>query len=106
MLGIIIEICTGKKYAHYFYEKLMKPLVAKDDAYVTLDKMGTSRAAGGICISASDIMSICEMVRNYGKMTRVYRCFQRTGSKIYLTQSPIKNSILMDIVIYLSLIHI
>ena len=67
MLGIIIEKCTGKKYAHYFHEKLMKPLGAKDDAYVTLDKMGTSRAAGGICISASDIMRICEMVRSYGK---------------------------------------
>ena len=67
MLGIIIEKCTGKKYAHYFYEKLMKPLGAKDDAYVTLDRMGTSRAAGGICISASDIMSICEMVRTFGK---------------------------------------
>ena len=75
MLGIIIEKCTGKKYAHYFYEKLMKPLGAKDDAYVTLDKMGTSRAAGGICISANDIMRICEMVRSYGKNDRGEQVF-------------------------------
>ena len=81
MLGIIIEICTGKKYAHYFYEKLMKPLVAKDDAYVTLDKMGTSRAAGGICISASDIMSICEMVRKYGKNDQGVQVFPENWIK-------------------------
>ena len=36
MLGILIEKCTGRKYAHYFYEKLMKPLGAKDDAYVPI----------------------------------------------------------------------
>ena len=56
MLGIIIEKCTGKKYAQYFFEKLMRPLGAQDDAYVTLDRMGTSRSAGGVCISASDMM--------------------------------------------------
>ena len=81
MLGIIIEKCTGKKYAHYFYEKLMKPLIAKDDAYVTLDRMGTSRAAGGICISASDIMAICEMVRTFGKSDQGEQVFPENWIK-------------------------
>ena len=81
MLGIIIEKCTGKKYAQYFFEKLMKPLGARDEAYVTLDRMGTSRAAGGICISANDIMSICEMVRCYGKNSQGEQVFPENWIK-------------------------
>ena len=81
MLGIIIEKCTGKKYAQYFFEKLMKPLAARDEAYVTLDRMGTSRAAGGICISANDIMSICEMVRCYGKNSQGEQVFPENWIK-------------------------
>ena len=90
MLGIIIEKCTGKKYAHYFYEKLMKPLGAKDDAYVTLDRMGTSRAAGGICISASDIMSICEMVRTFGKNDQGAQVFPENWIKDILNSETDK----------------
>ena len=90
MLGIIIEKCTGKKYAHYFYEKLMKPLGAKDDAYVTLDRMGTSRAAGGICISASDIMSICEMVRTFGKSDQGAQVFPENWIKDILNSETDK----------------
>ena len=81
MLGIIIEKCAGKKYAQYFFEKLMKPLGARDEAYVTLDSMGTSRAAGGICISANDIMSICEMVRCYGKNSQGEQVFPENWIK-------------------------
>ena len=90
MLGIIIEKCTGKKYAHYFYEKLMKPLFAKDDAYVTLDRVGTSRAAGGICISASDIMAICEMVRTFGKSDQGEQVFPKNWIKDILNSEHAK----------------
>ena len=90
MLGIIIEKCTGKKYAQYFFEKLMKPLGARDEAYVTLDRMGTSRAAGGICISANDIMSICEMVRCYGKNRQGEQVFPENWIKDILNSDSDK----------------
>ena len=90
MLGIIIEKCTGKKYAQYFFEKLMKPLGARDEAYVTLDRMGTSRAAGGICISANDIMSICEMVRCYGKNSQGEQVFPENWIKDILNSDSNK----------------
>ena len=90
MLGIIIEKCTGKKYAQYFFEKLMKPLGARDEAYVTLDRMGTSRAAGGICISANDIMSICEMVRCYGKNSQGEQVFPENWIKDILNSDSDK----------------
>ncbi len=90
MLGIIIEKCTSKKYAQYFFEKLMKPLGAKDDAYVTLDRMGTSRSAGGVCISASDIMSICEMVRCYGKNRQGEQVFPENWIKDILNSDSNK----------------
>ncbi|MEC7194542.1 MAG: serine hydrolase [Pseudomonadota bacterium] len=90
MLGIIIEKCTGKKYAQYFFEKLMKPLAARDEAYVTLDRMGTSRAAGGICISANDIMSVCEMVRCYGKNSQGKQVFPANWIKDILNSDSDK----------------
>ena len=90
MLGIIIEKCAGKKYAQYFFEKLMKPLGARDEAYVTLDRMGTSRAAGGICISANDIMSICEMVRCYGKNSQGEQVFPENWIKDILNSDSNK----------------
>ena len=90
MLGIIIEKCTGKKYAQYFFEKLMKPLGARDEAYVTLDRMGTSRAAGGICISANDIMRICEMVRCYGKNSQGEQVFPENWIKDILNSDSNK----------------
>lgn len=90
MLGIIIEKCAGKKYAQYFFEKLMKPLGAQDDAYVTLDRMGTSRSAGGVCISASDIMSICEMVRCYGKNSQGEQVFPENWIKDILNSDSDK----------------
>ena len=90
MLGIIIEKCSGKKYAQYFFEKLMKPLGARDEAYVTLDRMGTSRAAGGICISANDIMSICEMVRCYGKNSQGEQVFPENWIKDILNSDSDK----------------
>ncbi len=90
MLGIIIEKCTSKKYAQYFFEKLMKPLGAKDDAYVTLDRMGTSRSAGGVCISARDIMSICEMVRCYGKNSQGEQVFPEKWIKDILNSASDK----------------
>jgi len=90
MLGIIIEKCAGKKYAQYFFEKLMKPLGARDEAYVTLDSMGTSRAAGGICISANDIMSICEMVRCYGKNSQGEQVFPENWIKDILNSDSDK----------------
>ena len=90
MLGIIIEKCAGKKYAQYFFEKLMKPLGARDEAYVTLDRMGTSRAAGGICISANDIMSVCEMVRCYGKNSQGEQVFPASWIKDILNSDSDK----------------
>ena len=90
MLGIIIEKCTSKKYAQYFFEKLMKPLGARDEAYVTLDRMGTSRAAGGICISANDIMRICEMVRCYGKNSQGEQVFPENWIKDILNSDSDK----------------
>jgi len=90
MLGIIIEKCAGKKYAQYFFEKLMKPLGARDEAYVTLDRMGTSRAAGGICISANDIMRICEMVRCYGKNSQGEQVFPENWIKDILNSDSDK----------------
>ena len=52
--------------------------------------MGTSRAAGGICISANDIMSICEMVRCYGKNSQGEQVFPENWIKDILNSDSDK----------------
>ena len=61
----------------------------KDDAYVTLDRMGTSRSRR-VCISASDIMSICEMVRCYGKNSQGEQVFPENWIKDILNSDSNK----------------
>ena len=61
--------------------------------------MGTSRSAEGMHI-ASDIMSICEMVRCYGKNSQGEQVFPENWIKDILNSDSIKNSVLMDIMIF------
>ena len=94
MLGLIIEKLTGKKYGELFYERLLKPLEAQDEAYISVDRVGTPRAAGGICISARDLLKICEMVRRLGKNQEGMQVFPKSWIEDILTGASDKEFIL------------
>jgi len=66
LLGWIIERASGKKYSTIMSELLFKPAGVKYEAYVTVDKWGASRAAGGISISPYDLLILSELVRCHG----------------------------------------
>ncbi|HWA49172.1 MAG TPA: serine hydrolase [Dongiaceae bacterium] len=68
MLGWIIERAGGKPFAQLLSEQVWQPMGALTDAYVTIDKNGAARSAGGICASTHDLARLGELVRRGGKI--------------------------------------
>ncbi len=66
LLGIVIERAAGRRYCDLVSELLWKPLGAKSDAFVTVDAIGTARAAGGVSTTARDLARLGEAVRAGG----------------------------------------
>lgn len=53
--GWIAERATGLSYAELLTEYLWKPMGAEYSAYITVDRFGVARAAGGICATLRDM---------------------------------------------------
>jgi CubicO group peptidase (beta-lactamase class C family) len=66
LLGWAIERATGERYADLVSELLWKPLGAADDAYITVDRLGAPRAAGGICTTTRDLALLGQLVLQRG----------------------------------------
>ena len=67
LLGLVVERAVGRRYHDYLAERLLKPMGATGASYVTVDRVGTARAAGGICITVADLARLGELVRNGGR---------------------------------------
>ena len=67
MLGIVIERATGVRYHRYLAERLWQPMGATGAAYVTVDGVGTARAAGGICVTISDLARLGQLMLDGGR---------------------------------------
>jgi len=67
LLGWILERATGHPFAALLSDAIWKKLGTEFDAYVTVDRMGAPRTAGGICTSLRDLARFGDMVRNRGR---------------------------------------
>jgi CubicO group peptidase (beta-lactamase class C family) len=67
MLGLVIERVTGMRYAKYLRERLWVPMGATGNAYVTVDRAGNARAAGGVCVTLADLARLGQLVLDGGK---------------------------------------
>ncbi len=67
MLGLVIEGATGRRYTDYLAERLWRPMGARGAAYVTVDRAGTARAAGGICATGRDLARLGQLVLDGGR---------------------------------------
>jgi CubicO group peptidase (beta-lactamase class C family) len=67
LLGWIIERAADRPYAELLSELIWKPMGAAHDAYVTIDKVGAARSAGGICTTLRDLARFGELLRLGGK---------------------------------------
>jgi len=67
-IGWILERITQKPWAVLLSEYIWQPMGAKYDAYMTVDKFGAPRAAGGLCMTISDMARFASMMLNQGKV--------------------------------------
>ncbi len=63
MLGWILERAASKPYATLLSELIWKKMGAEDDAYITVDRLGAPRTAGGICTTARDLARFGDLMR-------------------------------------------
>jgi CubicO group peptidase (beta-lactamase class C family) len=58
LLGWAIERGGGAPYAELMSQYVWKPIGAERDAYITVDRHGAARAAGGMCVTARDLARV------------------------------------------------
>jgi CubicO group peptidase (beta-lactamase class C family) len=66
LLGLVIERATGTRYHHYLAERLWKKMGARGAASITVDRVGTARAAGGISMTTRDLARLGQLVLDDG----------------------------------------
>ena len=62
----MLERASGERLASLFSRYLWQPMGAQSDAYITVDRKGNPRSAGGICVVPRDLLRFAELVRNRG----------------------------------------
>jgi len=66
LLGWVIERTTGRRYADLVSELLWQPMGAEHDAYITIDRLGAPRCAGGVCATTRDLARIGQLILDKG----------------------------------------
>jgi CubicO group peptidase (beta-lactamase class C family) len=62
LLGWVIERTTGQRYADLMSELVWQPLGAARSAYITVDRLGAPRCAGGMCVTARDLARVGQLI--------------------------------------------
>lgn len=62
LLGWVIERATGARYAELMSEHIWKPVGAEHSAYITVDRLGAPRTAGGMCVTARDLARVGQWI--------------------------------------------
>lgn len=66
LLGWVIERAAGARYADLMSELLWKPIGATRSAYITVDRLGAPRCAGGMCTTARDLARVGQLILEGG----------------------------------------
>lgn len=66
LLAWIIERAGGQRYADLMSKHLWQPLGAERSAYITVDRLGAPRAAGGMCVTARDLARVGQLLVQNG----------------------------------------
>ena len=66
LLGWVLERVSGESLAQLMSRHLWQPMGAEKNAYITVDRKGAPRTAGGICVIPRDLLRFAELVRNRG----------------------------------------
>lgn len=66
MLGWILERASGATIAELLTRHIWQPMGMEHDAFITVDRYGAARTAGGICTSLPDLARFGELMRGKG----------------------------------------
>ena len=66
LLGWVIERATSRRYADLVSELLWRPMGAQQSAYITVDRLGAPRCAGGICATVRDLARVGRLIADGG----------------------------------------
>ena len=66
LLGWVLERAAGRRFADLLSELLWVPMGAENDAFVTVDRLGAPRTAGGICTTARDLARVGQLLLEGG----------------------------------------
>ena len=67
MFGLVVERAVGMRYADYLGTRLWQPMGATGSAYVTVDRAGSARAAGGVCVTVADLARLGQLLLDGGR---------------------------------------
>lgn len=67
LMGWVIERAAGRRYAALFSELLWQPMGAETSAYITVDRLGAPRAAGGVCMTLTDLARVGQLIADGGR---------------------------------------
>ena len=67
LLGWILERSTGTRFADLISNLLWQPMGAQASAYITVDRLGAPRCAGGICTGVLDLARVGQLIVQGGR---------------------------------------
>jgi CubicO group peptidase (beta-lactamase class C family) len=67
LLGWVLERASGIRFADLLSILLWKPMGAQSSAYITVDRLGAPRCAGGICTTTMDLARIGQLIVQDGR---------------------------------------
>lgn len=67
LLGWALERSTGKRYADLVTELLWTPMGATEPSYITVDRLGAPRCAGGMCATTLDLARLGQLMLQRGR---------------------------------------
>ncbi|MGE3371455.1 MAG: serine hydrolase [Rhizobiaceae bacterium] len=67
LMGWVVERATGERYADLVSDYLWRPMGAERSAYITVDRLGAPRCAGGFCATTRDLARLGLLISEGGK---------------------------------------
>ena len=67
LLAWVIERAAGERYADVVSRLLWQPMGAARSAYITVDRLGAPRGAGGFCATAGDLARVGQLLVEGGR---------------------------------------
>jgi len=68
LLGWVVERLSGRRYADLVSDLIWKPMGAEEDAYITVDRLGAPRCAGGFCATTRDLARFGRLLADGGRV--------------------------------------